>query len=358
MFEATTNPDSRWRVFWPDVGDRAGASDAVRISTLLLGIAAVSAVFDIWIWPSATGAWQRAAALAVTAFGVWQGWRAAPLAGVAIYTAIAVRHFEAHQLAAVPNIAAVLGFANGVRGTFARARLGEGGDVPAMTFDEEAVANDLRELTGELAPPRTTKDAGAWDDYWQRHARHGVAGLGDIWVMDGELVDAMRANGLRTVLCVGNGVSQEPRALAWAGFDVTALDLSPYATALASSASPADRHLARLVEGRSAALGGRVQWLSGSLCDPALCPGPYDVVIERCTLQQWPEDERDEAVEAVVRRLAPRGLLFTQAHNGGLRPIQAPRHPASAWFAARQWPEWAPGVPIAGQVVSFFNTSG
>jgi hypothetical protein len=53
MFEATTNPDSRWRVFWPDVGDRAGASDAVRISTLLLGIAAVSAVF-----------------------GVWQGWRA------------------------------------------------------------------------------------------------------------------------------------------------------------------------------------------------------------------------------------------------------------------------------------------
>jgi hypothetical protein len=44
----------------------------------------------------------------------------------------------------------------------------------------------------------------------------------------------MSASGLRTVLCAGNGISPEPRALAAAGFDVTALDFSPAATRLAS----------------------------------------------------------------------------------------------------------------------------
>jgi hypothetical protein len=62
--------------------------------------------------------------------------------------------------------------------------------------------------------------------------RHDVAGFVHMFCEDWELVGAMRANGMKTVLCVGNGISQEPRALAWAGFDVTALDLSPLATSV------------------------------------------------------------------------------------------------------------------------------
>lgn len=77
-----------------------------------------------------------------------------------------------------------------------------------------------------MFPPSTVTDSAAWDRYWQDQLSHGVAGFVHLFVDDGELVDAMRANGLRTVLCVGNGISQEPRALAWAGFDVTSLDIS------------------------------------------------------------------------------------------------------------------------------------
>jgi hypothetical protein len=72
-----------------------------------------------------------------------------------------------------------------------------------------------------------------------------------MFVEDGALVDAMRANGLRTVLCVGNGISQEPKALARAGFAVTALDLSPLATDVAERAAPPDEFLAGLIGGRS-----------------------------------------------------------------------------------------------------------
>jgi len=80
-----------------------------------------------------------------------------------------------------------------------------------------------------LFPPRTVIDPAAWDRYWQDQLSHGVAEFVHLFVDDGALVDAMRANGLKTVLCVGNGISQEPRALAWAGFDVTSLDISPLA---------------------------------------------------------------------------------------------------------------------------------
>lgn len=77
-----------------------------------------------------------------------------------------------------------------------------------------------------LFPPKTMVDPAAWDEWWRNQVKYGVAGLVDMFVRDDQLVKAMRENGLNTVLCVGNGLSQEPRALAWAGFDVTVLDLS------------------------------------------------------------------------------------------------------------------------------------
>jgi len=40
----------------------------------------------------------------------------------------------------------------------------------------------------------------------------------DLFCDDGPLVDAMRVNGFSSILCVGAGISLEPRALAAAGF--------------------------------------------------------------------------------------------------------------------------------------------
>ena len=75
----------------------------------------------------------------------------------------------------------------------------------------------------------------------------------------------MRANGLRTVLCVGNGISLEPHALAWAGCDVTSLDISPFAAQVASEATPPVDFLAQLVGGRAGGLNGHLEFVTGDL---------------------------------------------------------------------------------------------
>jgi SAM-dependent methyltransferase len=161
-----------------------------------------------------------------------------------------------------------------------------------------------------MKPPRTMEDAVAWDTYWNDQFTHDAAGFVDMFVDDGKLVDVMRANGLRTVLCVGNGISQEPRALAWAGFEVTALDLSPYAIEVASDVEPPEEYLARLMGGRSPAPHGEVRLVAGDLVDPEVCPGPYDVVIERRTLQLFPAEQQPIAIRAVADRVASPGIFF------------------------------------------------
>jgi len=65
-----------------------------------------------------------------------------------------------------------------------------------------------------IEPPISLVDPEPWDRFWYERLAHGVGGFVHLFCDDGKLVDTMRANGLNTVLCVGNGISQEPRALA------------------------------------------------------------------------------------------------------------------------------------------------
>ena len=183
------------------------------------------------------------------------------------------------------------------------------------------VESDLDDEFGWLMPPTTLVDPGAWDTYWRDQLTHRVAGLVDMFCDDGELVDAMHANGFQTVLCVGNGISQEPRALASAGFDVTALDLSPFASAMAQQATPPPEYLARLIGERPQRTGGRVMFVVGDLCDSTVCAGPFDVVIERRTLQLYPSAQQGSALQAVANRLGSRGILFSHSHDRKFRQL-------------------------------------
>ncbi|HWC15916.1 MAG TPA: class I SAM-dependent methyltransferase [Terriglobales bacterium] len=209
-----------------------------------------------------------------------------------------------------------------------------------------------------MFPPSTMVDPAPWDQYWQDRISHGTAGFVHIFVDDGELVDAMRANGLRTVLCIGNGISQEPRALAWAGFDVTSLDISPLSAKVAREAAPPEGFLAQLVGGRSGGLNGRLEFVVGDLCDPACCPGPYDVVIDRLTLQLYREAERPIAMQAVANRLGSPGIFFSQAHNGAWKPPEPRIHALESWFRAEGWPSWQGDNPLKGRVAWLFMTTG
>jgi len=172
-----------------------------------------------------------------------------------------------------------------------------------------------------MLPPTTLQDATAWDTYWRDQMTHGMAGFVDLSCDDGPLVDAMRVNGFRSILCVGTGISLEPRALAAAGFDVTALDLSPFAIGIARDATAPPNHLERLIGGRALQDGGQLNFVVGDLCDRTVCPGAFDVIVERRTLQLFAR-KHPEGLEAVAGRLAARGILFSHAHDGrGALPL-------------------------------------
>lgn len=209
-----------------------------------------------------------------------------------------------------------------------------------------------------MRPPSTVVDPGPWDRYWHDQLSHGVAGFVHLFVDDGDLVDAMRANGLKTVLCVGNGISQEPRALAWAGFDVTAMDLSPLAMELARRATPPDELLTQLVGGRSGDPGGHLEFVVGDICDSSCCPGPYDVVIDRRTLQLFADAGRATAMQVVANRLARRGIFFSHAHDGSWRPPAPRRHATESWFVAEGWQCWRGDTPLTTRVAWLLTTTG
>jgi len=215
-----------------------------------------------------------------------------------------------------------------------------------------------REDLSWMLPPRTLVDPAPWDRYWHDQLTHGMAGFVHMFCDDGDLVDVMRANGLRTVLCVGNGISLEPRALAWAGFEVTALDLSPLALETAKGAAPPDEFLAGLVGRRSPALNGHVEFVVGDLCNVACCPGPYDVVIDRKTLQLYTDEERPTAMKAVANRLASPGIFFSHCHDGGWKPPAEPRHATQSWFVEEGWMFGGDDTPLAGRVAWLLTTTG
>lgn len=209
-----------------------------------------------------------------------------------------------------------------------------------------------------MIPPTTLLDPAPWDQYWRDQLSYGVAGFVHLFCDDGYLVDVMRANGLKTVLCVGNGISQEPRALAWAGFDVTALDLSPFATRVASEAAPPDELLAKLIGGRSGNLKGHLQFVVGDLSDAACCPGPYDVVIDRLTLQLYPKADRPGAIKAVANRLGSPGIFFSQSHDGSWKPPRPRTHAVESWFRGEGWPIWQGDAVLRGRVAWLLTTTG
>ena len=161
-----------------------------------------------------------------------------------------------------------------------------------------------------------------WDQWWWERLARSTYDLfpnGEMWfdrywgnlpnlgTSDHWLVHVMAEHGLRTVLCAGNGIAQEPRALAAAGFAVTALDISPVAVGVAKAYQPSARGLARLVAPPLHRPGGHVEFVAGDLRDRAVCPGPFDVVVERRAVQHFAESDRASALAALAARLRDPG---------------------------------------------------
>jgi SAM-dependent methyltransferase len=211
--------------------------------------------------------------------------------------------------------------------------------------------------------PMDTKDAGFWDEWWRDRLSQGrsddkfprghqvplVRDRGNLNYHgtdnDDLLATVMAEYGLRTVLCAGNGVSQEPRALAAAGFDVTALDISPVAVACAQECQ--DNRGLNFCSAQMRRPGGRVEFVVGDLLDLTVCPGPFDVVMERRTVQWFAERERPTALSALSGRLGESGIFLSECLDDAF-PLELGWsqhklgwfHASESWFRTNGWTIW------------------
>ncbi len=220
-----------------------------------------------------------------------------------------------------------------------------------------ATDDDLR----WVHPPANLLDADAWDQYWNDQLAHGLGPpLFDMFCDERPLIKTMTENGMKSILCAGNGISMEPRALAAAGFEVVALDLSPRALQVARTFPSSAELLAHFLGAGSRRPGGRVEYVVGNILDPVVCPGPFDVIIERRTAQNYPVPELARVMAALAARLSPHSILFTHCHDGSWRPRAEPRHVTSEWCREHGWVTWngVDGTKPEGRVVWLLTSTG
>lgn len=211
-----------------------------------------------------------------------------------------------------------------------------------------------------LEPPTDRRNPAAWDEFWDRQLALGVAGLSDMLFNDRDLVGLMRRSDLHTILIAGNGLSLEPRALAAAGFDVVALDISPKAVQYAQQITLTESHLENMLGSDAVHPGGRVQFVVGDVFEPSVCIGPFDVVVERLTAQNYPDDTLGGFLTMLINRLSPAGVLVTHCHDNAWRPDAEPRHRTGDWLRAHEWVTFhrVPSVKPAGRLALLVSSTG
>jgi hypothetical protein len=238
----------------------------------------------------------------------------------------------------------------------------------AETTDAKAQATAWLEAfeAGQLNPPADIHDPEGWNTYWRNQFKTGAMeqGFNDMMSSDAGLPGLLAERECQTILCAGNGWSMEAVSLSLLGFQVTSLDIAPVIAetmrqtfehpehplrripgfALRDDGSihftapgPIDAELCPVLhrsEQRRPCGGGSLTLATGDLVDPSICPGPFDVVIERRTVQLFPADERFGAIERLTARLADRGMFLSHQHDGGWRPGEDRTHYAAAWLEA------------------------
>jgi hypothetical protein len=242
----------------------------------------------------------------------------------------------------------------------------DGGQLSAAQR-EQATAWLAAFEAGRLNPPRDVRDPQGWDNYWKNQIEVGAIdqGFADMMSSDGGLPGLLTRRGSQTILCAGNGLSNEALSLAMLGFHVTALDISAVPADVLGRTLRSPQHPVHRIPGfvigddnavtfaRSGPIdpelcpamhrnadhgpkgGGTLAFITGDLMDPHVCPGPFDVVIERRTVQLFPRDEQISACDRLVERLAECGVFVSHEHQGGWRPGQARTHLAEAWLKSR-----------------------
>jgi hypothetical protein len=238
---------------------------------------------------------------------------------------------------------------------------------PALTLLDSPGDRRVKPLEDEddglawLRPPADPLDVAGWDRFWLEHINHGIGpSLVDMFCHDSMLIRVMNDEGMKRILCAGNGISQEPKALAAAGMDVVALDISPQAVEIAKSYPFPLGGISNYCEPELQKPGGTVEFATGDILDSAICPGPYDVIIERLTAQNYFTRDIGTVLNGLAQRLSENGIFFSHSHDGAWKPPAKRRHYSESWFHEAGWTIWngRPGRKPLGRVAWLFTSTG
>jgi hypothetical protein len=227
------------------------------------------------------------------------------------------------------------------------------------TFDARPQDDD--EDGSWLCPPADPLDVAGWDQYWLRHVEDGIGPpLLDMFCDDSILIEVMRDQGMKSILCAGNGISQEPKALAAAGMEVVALDISPLAVEIAKSYEFPSEAVSHYYEAGLQRPGGKVEFVTGDILDFTVCPGPFDVIIERLTVQNYFTHDMGSVLNILAKRLSEDGIFISHCHDGAWKPPAKPRHYTESWFREAGWAIWSGGSgrKPPGRVAWFLSSTG
>jgi Methyltransferase domain len=238
----------------------------------------------------------------------------------------------------------------------------------------------VNQTDGDAKPYNSSPDAAYWDQWWNDLLSDGralpymfpiiespmVLHQGNYYAVahsDDLLISVMVEHGLRTILCAGSGISMEPRALAEAGFNVTALDVSPTALRVVEGIELGPNGVRHFCGSGAHRTGGHVDFVVGSLLDMTVCPGPFDVVIERRTVQRFEENDRPAALRALAGRLGEIGILLSHCNDNQYFPSKERglfHHASESWFRERGWTIWdlSPECALKGRVAWLVRSSG
>ena len=99
-----------------------------------------------------------------------------------------------------------------------------------------------------------------------------------------------------------------------------------------------------------------MDFVLGDIRNAEICPGPFDVIIERRTAQLFSHLFK----ASLAGRLAKDGIFFSHSHDGRWRPPAEPRHFTEPWFKENGWKIWHPvwARKPQGQVAWLFTSTG
>src|SRR5262249_19762678 len=141
---------------------------------------------------------------------------------------------------------------------------------------------------------------------------------------------------------------------------VMALDISPQAVEIAKNYPFSSDAISQYFEPELLRPGGKVEFVIGDILDTKICAGPFDVIIERLTAQNYLSQDIGIIMDCLAQRLSENGIFFSHSHDGAWRPPAEPRHHTEAWFRNAGWTIWNghSGRKPPGRVAWLFTSTG